>query len=90
MVGRVSWFSDIHYQILLHFEQFDTWLDPPSIAKGIGKNPRYTARKCRELLQAGLLERDGRIYCLSDDGRKLLKNELPTDVVEKRDPTDDD
>ncbi|SEP25286.1 hypothetical protein SAMN04487948_12716 [Halogranum amylolyticum] len=84
MVERVSWMSPIDYEILLFFETHDILVSPKVLSVNIGYDRQYTSKRCRVLMDAGILEKDeSELYGLSDSGRAFLAGELDAEVLER-------
>ncbi|OYR80865.1 phage repressor protein [Halorubrum ezzemoulense] len=84
MVERVSWFSPIDYEILEFFEDHDILASPKVIGVNIDYDRQYTSKRCRVLLDEGLLDQaQSGIYKLSDRGRSFLAGEVDPDTLER-------
>ncbi|WP_276254795.1 MarR family transcriptional regulator [Halomontanus rarus] len=82
MVERVSWFSPVHYEILEFFEKHDIWISARGLAKNIDYDRNYVSRECPTLVENGILQKEGTIYSLTDQGRAFLAGELNADDLE--------
>lgn len=58
-------------------------LSPGCIAENIDYNNDYVGTRCRKLVNAGLLEKDGQYYSISEKGLAYLAGELDVDDLEE-------
>jgi len=86
MVERVRWMSPIDYEILLFFEEHDIRVTPKVLGANIDYDRQYTSKRCRKLLEEGILEKDDSgLYHLSEKGRAFLAGEIDANELEKAD-----
>jgi predicted transcriptional regulator len=86
MVERIEWMSPIHYEILGFFDEHDVWISAAALSKNIDYDRNYITRAAPDLVEAGLLQKDGTVYALTDLGRKFLQSEIDAkDIEEKMD-----
>ena len=83
MVDFVSWMTPLHYKIFEFFEKYDIWISARGLAKNIDYSRDYVSRECTKLADEGLLEKEGRIYSLTDKGRGFLAGEIDVDELEQ-------
>ncbi|MFC7079202.1 MarR family transcriptional regulator [Halorussus caseinilyticus] len=57
-------------------------LSPGCIAVNIDYNNDYVGTRCRKLVEAGLLEKEGQYYSISEKGRAYLAGELDASELE--------
>lgn len=79
MVERVPWMQPIHYEILAFYEEHDIWESARDLSRNIDYSRGYTSKELNTMVEAGLLEKDERIYRLSERGRSFLAGELDAD-----------
>lgn len=89
MVGRISWFTDVHYEVLLFYKDHDIVINAGSMAQNLDYSSHYMSQQMRKLARAGLLEKEGRYYALSDLGREFVEGELDVEEVEALEPDGD-
>ena len=83
MVERVRWMSPIDYEILLFFDEHDIRVSPKVLGANIDYDRQYTSKRCRKLLNAGILEKDENgLYQLTEKGRKFLAGDLDAEELE--------
>lgn len=83
MVERVSSFSPVDYEILLFFEEHDILVSPNVIATNIEYDRQYVSKRCRELMDFGLIEKDeSGLYELTNFGRDFLAGEVDAEELE--------
>lgn len=82
MVERVEWMSPIDYEILLFFEEHDIRVSPKVLSANIDYDRQYTSKRCRRLMEAGILEKDeSSLYSLTKNGRAFLTGELEASAL---------
>jgi len=83
MVERVRWMSPIDYEILLFFEKHDISVSPKVLGANIDYDRQYTSKRCRRLLDEGILQKDENgLYRLSEKGRQFLAGDLDAEELE--------
>jgi predicted transcriptional regulator len=84
MVERVAWMSPIDYSILEFFGDHDIVVSPKILSKNIDYEKQYIGKRCRVLVQHGLLQQPDRgLYELTEKGRAYLAGDLDTDNLEE-------
>lgn len=58
-------------------------LSPGCIAVNIDYNNDYVGTRCRKLVNAGLLEKEGQYYAITDKGRAYLAGDLDVSELEE-------
>jgi predicted transcriptional regulator len=85
MVERISWLSPADYEILGFFKEHDIRASPNVISVNIDYDRQYVSKRCRNLLNADLLEQpEEGIYELSDLGRNFLNGSVDPKVIEEK------
>lgn len=85
MVERIGWMSPVHYEILGFFDTHDIWISAFPLAMNIDYDGSYVTNQLEKLRQAGLVEKQGRAYRLTDRGRAFLAGDLDADDLPEPD-----
>jgi DNA-binding IclR family transcriptional regulator len=73
----------VHYEILDFFSEHDIWISARGLSQNIDYERSYVSEECTTLVDGGLLQKDGTIYSLTDQGRAFLAGDLDADDLER-------
>jgi predicted transcriptional regulator len=83
MVRRIEWLSPADIYILQFFVDHEIVLTPKVVAINTEYDQSYVGKRCRTLVEHGLLERPSRgQYQITEIGREFIESGLDPDVLE--------
>lgn len=83
MRPRVDWMTQADERVLEFLHEKDIVASPTVIAANIDYTAEYISRRCRELADAGLLQRvDPTNYRITDFGKRFLAGDVDVDELD--------
>ena len=87
MVEQVGWFSKVDYPLWNFLDKHRIIVTPSVIARNIGYDNNYIGKRCRVMVEAGLMNRLGEgVYEISELGEQFLDGELSRQELQALDP----
>jgi len=84
MRPRIEWMTQADERILEFLQEKDIVASPSVIAANIDYTNEYISRRCRQLAEAGLLQRiDSSNYRLTSVGERFLSGDIDSDEIKE-------
>lgn len=84
MRPRVDWMTQGDERILEFLSEKEIVASPSVIAANIDYTAQYISRRCRKLVEHGLLQRaDASNYCITEFGEDFLRGDIDAEDLEQ-------